>query len=203
MFEDKNKYLIILFIGLVFIIISFFIKFLQLGSVKRNNSKYMLFTTANDINKKSSSYYMYVKYPEKILQDNDTVYFIVSNNNKMYIASANAKVYAKLINIDLDKNKTKIVGDLLNPTDYLKKDILASYNKNKISEEIIDFENYDNYFGKYILNITDDNKIIKDNSINLKYYILFLIFIFIGGGLTFWGYYYINRDDNYFINDNY
>ena len=179
--DDMNniKMTILLLLGTILILMAIVCKYLESTAIARNNRGFKNLFAITDTKSENQKAYVYISgTPEPIeLKTNETAYYILRDDQYMYIAYMNIEDYNKLNKLNLQERSTKLVGTAKKISDELKGIVIEFYNEGKEEESHISINDFDNYFGTHYLDMTNNTKkaIIKDKDLKRTPAICFYI----------------------------
>lgn len=119
-----------------------------------------------------------IPYKFAISDETQNSFYIVSDEQYLYIAYMGPDDFEKLNNEDIKNNPVRIEGITETTSEEIKKLAIDAYNAGLDEEEKITLDEFNNYFGSVYLNMTVEGN--STSSILTGLFILFFLFGIIG-----------------------
>lgn len=119
-----------------------------------------------------------IPYQFAVSDDTENSFFIVADDQYLYIAYMSPSDFERLNNEDIVNNPVRIEGITETTTEQIKQLAINTYNEGLEEDEQISIDEFNNYFGSVYLNMTIEGN--SNANILLGLFILFLLFGVIG-----------------------
>lgn len=119
-----------------------------------------------------------IPYKFAISDDTQNSFYIVSDDQYLYIAYMAPEEFNKLNNEDIKNNPVRIEGITYTTSEEIKKLAIDAYNAGLDEQEQISIDEFNNYFGSVYLNMTVEGN--STSGILTGLFILFFLFGIIG-----------------------
>lgn len=119
-----------------------------------------------------------IPYQFAVSDDTENSFFIVADDQYLYIAYMSPSDFERLNNEDIVNNPVRIEGITETTTEQIKELAIDTYNEGLEEDEQISIDEFNNYFGSVYLNMTIEGN--SNANILLCLFILFLLFGVIG-----------------------
>lgn len=187
----KNRLLLLVFMLLILLGVIFSV----LGIISDINSKKLVYlndlTTMNEKNTLKNAYLDVHTTPLIFAEydDDDNKFYIVKDEEYLYIVYMDDNLYNKIINVeDIEEKPYRLEGHTNIISADIKNIAIEVYNE-MFEEEIINDDNFESYFGSVYLDANNTYNVA------IEWYISALIVLLIGG-FGFYNYFYKSSKKN-------
>lgn len=172
-----------LIIFILVIVIAFGFKIWEDSTIEEVNNNItdlnsIIISSEDKTDKKAYINLNMIPYQFAVSDDTENSFFIVADDQYLYIAYMSPSDFERLNNEDIVNNPVRIEGITETTTEQIKQLAINTYNEGLEEDEQISIDEFNNYFGSVYLNMTIEGN--SNANILLGLFILFLLFGVIG-----------------------
>lgn len=172
-----------LIIFILVIVIAFGFKIWEDSTIEEVNNNItdlnsIIISSEDKTDKKAYINLNMIPYQFAVSDDTENSFFIVADDQYLYIAYMSPSDFERLNNEDIVNNPVRIEGITETTTEQIKELAIDTYNEGLEEDEQISIDEFNNYFGSVYLNMTIEGN--SNANILLCLFILFLLFGVIG-----------------------
>ncbi len=178
--KEKNSMVIKLIIFMVVIVVSFIFILLKAEVVDKTNKEMtdlnsIIISADSKSDKKAYVDVSYTPYQFAVSEETENSYYIIADNNYLYIAYMSPSDFARLNVEGIETSPIRAEGITKVTTEEIKKLAIEAYNEGLEESEKITLDSFNDYFGSVYLDMT-----IKENSSASFLTLLFIIALVTG-----------------------